>query len=262
MHCSREEFLKLVARWDALGACCLIPKSDKDFSEATGLFCVPKESSFDRLIINPRTINSRMYSIARSTKDLAPGCLEPSEMFRFNADDLTDFYYTFTVNHQRGKRNVFKIVFKGCQRSHLKCYGPELQDQDVLVCPKTLAMGDNLAVEIAQQAHCNVIRYLCGGMVPEETLRYRHPVPRSKFIEMLAIDDHVGIQFQKQPPMRDTAIFGAAEVAYQRVGLVQHARKRKRNQTKGIILGADFDGAAGRVMAPRNRVAVLCLITL
>lgn len=227
MHCSREEFLKLVARWDALNACCLIPKIDKDLSEATGLFCVPKDSSYDRLIINPRTINNRMYSIARSTKDLAPGCLlgllhlEPSEMFRFNADDLSDFYYTFLVSQQRAKRNAFKMIFKGHQLSHLKCYCPELHDQDVLVCLKTLAMGDNLAVEIAQQAHCNVIRQLCGGMVPEETLRYRHPVPRSQFIEMLAIDDHVGIQklpidqFQKQPPLRDTAVFGACRSSIQ-----------------------------------------------
>ena len=125
-----------------------------------------------------------MYSISRSTKELAPGCLlgllhlAPDEVFRFSADDLTDFYYTFVVSHARAKRNAFKYVFKGDQLSHLQCFHPGLWGKDVLVCLATLAMGDNLAVEIAQQAHCNVLRYLCGAMVPGETLRYRHPIPR------------------------------------------------------------------------------------
>lgn len=273
MHCSREEFLKLALRWDELGACCIIPKSSKDMSETAGIFCVPKDSKHDRLIINPRTINSRMYNIARSTKDLAPGCLlgllhlEPDEYFRFNADDLTDFYYTFIVSQKRAARNAFKFVFQGKQLSHFRCYRPELANHEVLLCLKTLAMGDNLAVEVAQQAHCNVLRSLCGGMVPEETLRYRHPVPRSDFVELLAIDDHIGLQkvpirdFPKKPKLRDTEVFTASEVAYKKVGLVQHEKKRKRNETSGVLLGADFDGKAGRVMAPRNRVAVLCLIT-
>ena len=75
MHCTKEEFLKLATRWDKLGACKLIPVSEKDLSETVGIFCVPKDSKRDRLIINPWVINSRMYSISRSTKELAPGCL-------------------------------------------------------------------------------------------------------------------------------------------------------------------------------------------
>ena len=274
MHCSKTEFLQLAARWDSLEACCLIPKASKDMEEATGIFCVPKDSKFDRLIINPRTINSRMFTISQSTKELAPGCLlgllhlEPHEMFRFSADDLTDFYYTFLVSPKRAMRNAFKMVFKGSDFEGFKCFRPELKNQEVLLCLQTLAMGDNLAVEVAQQAHCNVLRYLCGAMVPEESLRYRHPVPRSDFIELLAIDDHVGLQkipidqFPKNPVLRDSQVFNASEVAYRKVGLVQHEKKRKRNQSQGVILGADFDGRVGRVMAPRNRVAVLILITL
>lgn len=61
---------------------------------------------------------------------------------------------------------------------------------------------------------------------------------------------------------RDSEVFQLAEHGYKAVGLVQHARKRKRNQTSGIIPGADFDGMAGRVMAPRHRVAILCLVTM
>ena len=98
MHCTKDEFLKLVSRWDDLNACSLLPVQHKDMDEAVGLFCVPKDSTYDRLIINPRTINSRMFSISRSTKELAPGCLlgllhlAPDESYRFSADDLSDFY--------------------------------------------------------------------------------------------------------------------------------------------------------------------------
>eukprot|EP00438_Fugacium_kawagutii_P021739 Skav206696 [mRNA] locus=scaffold99:17529:21803:+ [translate_table: standard] len=274
MHCTRAEFLRLAQKWDSLGACMLIPAELKDSSEAVGVFAVGKDVHHDRLIINPRTINSRMFSISQSTKELAPGCLlgllhlDDHEMFRFCADDLSDFYFTFHVSEARGSRNAFKYIFDGSELRGFSCYDPTLDGHKVRICLRTLAMGDNLAVEIAQQAHSNVLKFLCGAMVSKETLRYRHPIPRTSYIEMLAIDDHIGLQklairdYPSNPTLRDTKVFKAAESAYSRVGLVQHERKRKRNETKGILLGADFDGLAGVVMAPRNRIIMLSIITL
>ena len=274
MHCSESEFLELVHRWDKLGACPLIRADEKDFDEAVGIFCVAKDSSHDRLIINPKTINSRMWTISDYTRELARGCLlgllrlRPHEVYRFSADDLSDFYYTFCVPQKRSSRNAFRMVFKSSELSHLQCYSPDLDGHDILVCLATLAMGDNLAVEVAQQAHTNVLRQLCGSMVPTEVLRYRCPIPRTDFVELLAIDDHIGIQrvdtriHSLETPLRDSHVFCAAEKAYQHVGLVQHPRKRKRNQTQGTLLGADFDGKAGRVMAPRCRILVLSLISM
>ena len=274
MHISRVEFLKLIERWDALGACSLMCAEDKDFDEAVGIFGVPKDSKFDRLIINPKTINSRMFSISDSTKDLSPGSmlsmlhLPKGTSFRFCADDLTDFYYTFCVNNTRATRNAFRFPFHAGDLKHLKCYHPTFEGKEVLVCLQTLAMGDSLAVEIAQQSHGNVLRKLAGALRMEEFLRYRKPIPRSDFIELLAIDDHVGIQRLKTPDLdlypacRDTEIFDRAQTAYQQVGLIQQEKKRKRYKTQGTILGADFDGVAGKVMAPRSRIAILSAITL
>ena len=275
MHISKEEFLVLAKKWDELNACLLVPASSKDLSEAVGIFCVDKDSKHDRLIINPRTINSRMFTVYQSTKELAPGCLlgllslKPHECFRFSADDLTDFYYTFVVSEARAKRNAFKMRFRPSELQHFKCFSPDLEKYpEILVCLRTLAMGDSLAVEIAQMAHTAVLRQLCAAMLPHQVLKYRSPIPRSDFIELLAIDDHVGIQrlsidsFRENPPLRDTAVFSASEVAYKSVGLVQHEKKRKRNLTQGVILGADFDGMEGRVMAPRARVLLLSLITM
>ena len=274
MHISKSEFLKLVERWDALGACSLMDSNDKDMSEAVGIFGVPKDARFDRLIINPKTINSRMFGISDSTKDLSPGSmltmlhLPEGTSYRFCADDLTDFYYTFCVSEARATRNAFRLPFAASDLKHLRCYTPALEGKQVLVCLKTLAMGDSLAVEVAQQSHGNVLKKLAGALRPEEFLRYRRPIPRSDFIELLAIDDHVGIQrlasrdLDLTPECRDSEIFTRAQTAYQQVGLIQQEKKRKRYKTQGTILGADFDGVEGRVMAPRSRVAILASITL
>lgn len=184
MHISKAEFLKLVDKWDALGACMLVDSSEVDWDEAVGIFCVPKDSQFDRLIINPKTINGRMDTITESTKELAPGCmlgllhLEGDEVFRFQADDLSDFYYTFRVPEKRALRNIFRLELHWTDISHLKCAHESLKHKKVAVALRTLAMGDSLAVEIAQQAHSNILKQLCGAMIHEETLKYRSPVPR------------------------------------------------------------------------------------
>ena len=274
VHCSKSELLELASRWDKLGACELVSKHEINWDEAVGLFCVPKDAKHDRLIINPTVINSRMHSLNDATRNLAPGAmlsllsLSESEMFRFNADDLSDYYYTFVVSSKRSRRNAIRMEFLASELSHLACYRESMGPGPFAVCLKTLAMGDNLAVEIAQSAHTNVLRQLAGSMIAHETLRYRHPCPRSDFVELLAIDDHIGIQklpiadFPKNPVLRDSEVFKAAEWAYKHVGLVQHERKRKRNQTQGVLLGADFDGLAGRVMAPRSRLYFLSLLSL
>lgn len=81
------------------------------------------------------------------------------------------------------------------------------------MCLRALDMGDSLAVEIAQQAHANVLRLHCNSLKPEETQRYRSPVPRPDFIELLAINDHVGVQrlkrdqLRNRPKLRDTEVF-------------------------------------------------------
>lgn len=98
------------------------------------------------------------------------------------------------------------------------------------------------------------------------------PFPGVDFIELLPVDDYVGIQrlpisqFPEKPwLLRDSEGFDQfdhAPVGYASVGLIQHEKKRKRNRVAGAILGADFDGMEGRVMAPRSRIPILSLIIL
>lgn len=95
-------------------------------------------------------------------------------------------------------------------------------------------MGDSLAVEIAQQAHHQVLFQIAGSMRSQERVAYRLCFPRGKFFEFLAIDDHLGLQvltktdFKSQKRKRDSEVFERAGAAYLQVGLVQHPRKRRR----------------------------------
>ena len=75
VQCNRSELLELVKIWDAYGSLALVPCEDVPKDETVGIFAVPKDHQFDRLIINPTVINSRMAGYSHYTKKLAPGAL-------------------------------------------------------------------------------------------------------------------------------------------------------------------------------------------
>ena len=272
VHCSRPELLKLMKIWDAHGSLALFPHDAVDRHETVGIFAVPKDSEFDRLIINPIVLNSRMMPYSSYTKRLAPGALlsllslKPHEAFRFCADDLSDFYYTFQVPRARAKRNCIGTLVYPSEVKDLNCFDATVPGP-YYPALATLAMGDGHAVEIAQGSHHALLQLEAGSMLDSETLEYRKPIPRSTFVELLAIDDHIGVQklpmaeIHRQPVLRDTHVFQSAQRAYKKVGLVAHPGKARRNETQGTILGADFDGIKGRVSAPRSRMLLLVWMT-
>lgn len=272
VHCSRSELLKLVKIWDVHGSLALIPCEQVPQEETVGIFAVPKDHQYDRLIINPTVINSRMMGYSHFTKKLAPGALiallslEHHQVLRYNADDLSDFYYTFKVSPARAKRNAIGVPLFASDIKDLSRV-PSGELGPFYPALATLAMGDNHAVEIAQCSHHSLLQIEAGCMNDCETLEYRKPVPRSDFIEMLAIDDHIGLQkvdrvdIHKKLRGRDTEVFEKSNQAYSKVGLVSHPGKQRRFETEGVLLGADLDGLAGRVSAPRSRILMLMFIT-
>ena len=235
---------------------------------------MPKDDQYDRLILNPQTVNSRMQSFSHYTKQLAPGSmfslihLKPGCRLRISADDLAEMYYTVRVPTARAKRNCIGKLFDAAELKHLSCFDSSKHYGPCVLALSALAMGDSWAVEIAQQAHCNVLRFLAGSMLDSERVCYRHPFPRSDFMEWLSIDDHIGIQvvtdsqFRNRVPLRDTAVFLGAERAYQAVKLVQHPKKKQREVSQGVFLGAEVDGTLGFVSAPRHRISVLMMCTV
>ena len=219
MHCDRKELLALANKWDTLGSVSITPASVIDWDEAVGLFCVNKSASHDRLIVNPVVSNSRSHTVSQFAKCLAPGSLltllslDPHEGFRYSADDLSDYYYSFKVSPQRALKNSIRCKFQPAELRHMQAaQGREMVGPQVLsLC--TMAMGDSIAVEVGQAAHFRVLREHASALLPSETLLYRQAVPKGAVVEMLAIDDHICLQklpladMAKQPVLRDTNIF-------------------------------------------------------
>ena len=273
VHADTHQVFSLAQKWDALGACALVPCSEVKSIETVGIFAVPKDSDYDRLILNPTVINSRSFAYAAYTKTIAPGYLmslirlNDDEDLLVSSDDLCEFYYTFQVTPQRARRNAIGVKFRGADFEGFRCYNSSLRSEEVYICLSTLAMGDALAVEIAQQSHVNVLRKLASCMRPEECLLYRQPVPRGPFYELLTIDDHIGLQRVKKDGSqvashsRDLQVFSAANNAYKHVKLTAHPGKMRRRDNHAVVLGAEIDGLKGRCSAPRERIALLSYVT-
>eukprot|EP00439_Symbiodinium_sp_Y106_P030937 s162_g3.t1 len=186
---------------------------------------------------------------------------------RYSADDLAEFYYTVTVGRERAKRNIIGLPFAAHELRHMQSFNPSRHFGTCYLALACLAMGDSLAVELAQASHMEVLRTVAGCMLRSETVAFRRPFPRGDFCEFLCIDDHIAVQClsraaaRASQPLRDTAVFRQAEAAYQQVNLVPHPVKKQRHQTRGTLLGAYFDGELGMVSAPLDRTLVLMLCT-
>ena len=262
-HASKSELLKLAQGWDRVGALHIFREDEiSDPKECVGLFTVPKDESFDRLILNPVVINSRMQTMNTFARFLSHGsqfCLlhwEPDELARCSADHLCEFYYTMKVSESRCKRNAVGLTFQSEELSSLRAYSPSRRWGRCFLALASLAMGDSIAVELAQQSHFQVLRTLGGRVLPTEV---RRPFPRSKFLEFLCIDDRVGVQLVSKSahralaPARDAAVFKQSGVAYEKVGLVRRPDKQKRGVVSGTFLGAGLDDIKGFVSARRDR---------
>ena len=177
------------------------------------------------------------------------GCLRRPRRFAvhsgvpFSPADLKEFYHTFVVSPARARRNSIGMVLRDWELAGFKAFVPALHTGLL----RTLAMGDSLAVELAQESHLRLLESV-GAMRPSERVCYRQPLPRGRFLEFLAIDDHIGAmkvsreELLRQTPLRDSSVFARAEAGYSRDHLVQHQGKKRRGVTSGVFLGCEVEG--------------------
>ena len=177
VHGSKHEVLKLAQLWDQVGALRVFRLEEiDDPRECVGLFCVGKDSQFDRLILNPVVANSRVWGLNHYTKSLGHGAqlcalhIPPGCVARFCADDLAEFYYTVAVSEARAKRNAVGMVFEARELSHLVAFDKTRHWGSCVVALACLATGDRHAVELAQQSHFEVLRTVAGCLVPSEVV--------------------------------------------------------------------------------------------
>ena len=236
------------------------------------MFSTYKDEDFDRLIPNPTAVNSRMRSISRHTKCLGQGFLRTRIQFRENErlviswDDLREFYYTFKVSSVRARRNALAVVYDAEDCWEFTCWDPALAGRCVVPALIALATGDSLAVELAQASHLCFLQKDVGACRASELVVYRAPFPRSPFWEILAIDDHVGIQAVSDTTpssaRRDREVFHKADQVYPAVGLCQHPKKKVREADNHTVVGSEIEERIGTIAAPRLRTAVLIALTL
>jgi len=239
------------------------------------LFSVYKSDTLDRQILNPIPENSRSYSVSEATFSLAHSCLlcgiyiPPSQNLVINSDDLKDFYHGFRVTDQHASRNHLHGVFRGSDFAGWRCYKPELHDLPVVGCFRSLAMGTNFAVEVAQHAHANLLQR-AGCLAGHERVAYKHVLPRGPGFDLLCIDDHVYLLLVPRgeagkapsPNRKDARLLHAAALAYAAAELRASPKKAIRNSYSGIVLGGQLDGIRGDLASPRLKTATLCALTM
>ena len=135
------------------------------------LIGVKRSAAHDRLIVNPVVSNSRTRPISHFSRSLAPGSLltllslATGVGFRYSADDLSDYCYSFKVSAARARNNSIRCRFDPAEISHLRAAkGIPLVGPPILSL-NAMAMGDSLAVEVGQAAHFGVLRIHVGALL-------------------------------------------------------------------------------------------------
>ena len=178
---------------------------------------------------------------------------------------MREFYYTFKVSSARARRNALAAVCDAEDFREFACWDPALAGRRVVPALAALAMGDSLAVELAQASHLGLLQQEVGACRASELVVYRAPFPRGPFWEILAIDDHVGIQAVSPATLpsarRDREVFQKADTVYPAVGLCQHPKKI-READNHTVVGGEIERRFCTIAAPRLRTAVLIALTL
>lgn len=191
-------------------------------------------------------------------------------------DDIKNFYHAFQASEARARSTPIGGPLRSSCFRHLRAFKEGLnsgrfKEGDLVVpCFRGLAMGDHAAVDIAQEAHTNLLRRF-GAMRVEEVMNYRKPLPcpKSGFYEGIMIDDHLGVQLvpnAKSPEyprekMRSEEVFESAQQAYASEGLEPHEKKKVRDSDHFLAWGAELEGRVGLVGPSRARLFALMRLT-
>eukprot|EP00438_Fugacium_kawagutii_P003517 Skav224779 [mRNA] locus=scaffold4598:69178:73705:- [translate_table: standard] len=202
----------------------------------SGLFCVPKDSSVDRLILDGRPASLLQLPPNRFIYTMA------------SAGTLLGIYLKPTE----------KLVMT------FKTFPESLADEPyVYACLASLAMGDSAACEYAQTSHIS-LGLQCGAFKPEELITLHGRIPRGPSMAGIIIDDLILLEkvaMDATVGLDSTRKRKSLHDMYNKVGLQAHPSKGFANQTNASFWGADVDGEAGLVRGSIVRAISLCWVT-
>ena len=191
-----------------------------------------------------------------------------NSVLRTSGTDLREFYYSFAISEQRLRRNSLLISVKPEELRGFRCYDPALESEGrpVILGLRTLAMGDSMAVELAQTAHLGILIQL--ELLDEDTLLAMDlPPPRSDLFLGVVIDDLilfevVAASAMEVKPGRGSLKLNAALERYKELGLTPHEGKTFYDCVDSEFWGAHVEGRRGFVRANLKRVIPVLFATL
>ena len=268
----RSEVMKLLKALDDTDRLAVFPEAEvRSRRFHAGLFCLMKNSSSDRLILDARPSNLLEEGQVQWTQTMGSitGLLDWRLEDGFNVisagEDLKDYYYFYAVTRQRSARNALGFVLQESEAKELKAYKQTAKGAGRYVAAlATMAMGDLNSVEFGQQAHVRLA--LSGGLRLTDLLTLRSLPPRlgRKWLVGIIIDDFICIE---QVPRAVTSELASSEIAdsmvalYEQVGLASNSKKRFRGETSAKFWGASLEGERGTVRAQLERVLPVSSLT-
>ena len=235
-----------------------------------GMFCVPKNTTTDRLILDGRPANilqrppGKFILSMASASTLCGLYLQESEKLLMSGDDLSNFFYTFKVNNARVARNFLEWRIPVHIARTFKSFPSALLDEDfVFPCLCTLAMGDSAACDYAQTAHLSM-GLQAGCFLPNQLVTLHGRIPRDSLVAGIIIDDFILLE----RVARDVVTGWKSKTArsrmhdmYKRVGLEAHPTKGFADEEVAEFWGASVDGVEGLVRANVKRAISLVWVT-
>ena len=214
------------------------------------LIPVYRDAARDRVVWDRRIQNAHEHQLRSASQRLVGGAaltdyeLAPGAEPVIYAADLSDFYPAFDSSVYKARTNVLARVLPSEALAHLRAFRRRkgaLGDRAV-ICVQGLLMGDTNAIDYAHGAHEALLQQ--AGSLPDAARVFHHrPFPRTPEVELLQIDDHVGMgqrpaHSAARCPVLD-ASFAAARSAYASDGLRVSASKDVAAQAGGVVLGTE-----------------------
>ena len=256
---SPAERRQLLDKLDRSGRLCLLPAGLCRARHLNGLFTVPKSLERDRLILDargPNDLEPGRVEWARSVASaviLFGTILKPSEVLVFSGTDLREYYYQYTVSHQRVIRNALALELTEAEARMYTCFEEKFAGGGPFrPCFASMAMGDLNSVEFGQCAHLS-LALSSGSILEKELLTMKSQPSRSSIQGGIVIDDFVIAErldrasFESRPAGTSEGArrLRLASAKYQEVKLPRNEKKTFEEELQAEFWGATLDGDAG-----------------
>ena len=274
VRCSKQNEVKLLEELDNVQRLALVKTEDVRMHLLNGMFCLPKDQQKDRMILDARRPNFAeaserrwIYSLG-ATSQLNHIHLEPGELLVMHAEDFREYYHCFKVPLQRRCRNGLELKVRPAAVRHLKCFEGWMEDEDWLIpCLDTMAMGDTNAVAFGQAAHLSVI-LRTNEFELSDFIALKQRPSRSSVKCGLMIDDFVILEVinkAEAPKLEEEQTEGrrrmlAVREAYKQAGLPRHEGKAVEQSTDCEFWGYQVDGKVGLARPSLKRLVPLSWI--